>query len=258
MIDNNDELKLAIKAAQKAGHILKQNYNKNYWIDRKSPNELVSEIDLGAQDSILETLEEFDSSYHFVTEEGVASDIESGRNWVIDPLDGTHNYVAGLPFSGISIGLVEDNDFLLGVIYCPMEDQLYYAVKGKGAYQNGKSITVSRKTISNAIVNFDNQFHLSENSFEWFKALAQRAFTTRIFGTATMDLCLVASGKIGGRIWLNAKIHDIAAGVVIVTEAGGKITDYRGEPCSFDSRQIVASNGMMHEELLEIVNGGAQ
>ncbi len=101
---------------------------------------------MAAQDSISRNARRAGFEQPFVTEEGNPSDIESGKNWIIDPLDGTHNYIAGRPFSGISIGLVEGNDFLLGVIYFPMEHQLYHAVKGKGAYRNGKSIRgVTRK-----------------------------------------------------------------------------------------------------------------
>jgi myo-inositol-1(or 4)-monophosphatase len=253
MIQDNNDLAIAIKAAKRAGHVLQENFGKKHRAVRKSPKELVSEIDLKAQNAIIEVLKEGNTRYGLITEERTNADIEKKRNWIIDPLDGTHNYVAGLPFSGISIGLAEKDDFLLGVIYFPMEDQLYYAVKGKGAFLNDRPISVSGVTkLANSIVNFDNQFHLSQNSFEYFEVLAQKAFTVRIFGTATMDSCLVSSGKIEGRIWLNAKICDIAAGLVIITEAGGQITDYQGKTCDLDSRQIIASNGKIHGELLEI------
>jgi myo-inositol-1(or 4)-monophosphatase len=161
--------------------------------------------------------------------------------------------MAGLPFAGISIGLAEEDDFMLGIIHFPMEDLLYHAIKGEGAFLNGQPIFVSDVTkLTDSIVNFDNQFHLSEYSFEYFQAIARKAFTVRIFGTATMDSCLVSSGKIEARIWLNAKICDIAAGIVLVTESGGKITDYEGNACDLHSKQIIASNGKIHDELLEI------
>ena len=95
---------------------------------------------------------------------------------------------------------------------------------------------------------------MNKKSFNYYKMLTERAFTTRILGTATNDLCMTAEGKLGGRIWVNTKICDIAAGIVIVTEAGGKITNFDGTACTLDSKQVVASNGKIHDELLAIVN----
>ncbi|MGE5340273.1 MAG: inositol monophosphatase family protein [Candidatus Omnitrophota bacterium] len=254
MITNNNELSSAIEAARKAGEILEQNFGHKFRIIRKSPREMVSVVDMQAQKAILEILEYRFPRYGFITEERSAHADTSGKNWIIDPLDGTHNYIAGLPFSGISIGLTNQQEFELGVIFFPMEDRLYYAVKGRGAFFNHQPIKVSPSSeLARAIVSFDNQFHLNERSFDYFKKLTERAFTTRILGTATNDLCLTAEGKLGGRIWVNTKICDIAAGMVIVTEAGGKVTDFNGDSCTMESRQVIASNGKIHDELLEIV-----
>jgi myo-inositol-1(or 4)-monophosphatase len=250
----SEELKAAIEAARKAGEILKENFGQKYRVIRKSPKEMVSVVDMQAQKVILETLEPRFPGYGIITEERSNNVDKEGKNWIIDPLDGTHNYIAGLPFSGISIGLAKGNDFLLGVIFFPMEGRLYYAVKGEGAYFNDMPIEVSPSLeVSKSIISFDNQFHLNKNSFEYYRRLVERAFTTRILGTATNDLCMTAEGKLGGRIWVNTKICDIAAGIVIVTEAGGKVTGFDGAACTLDSKQVVASNGKIHEELLEIV-----
>jgi myo-inositol-1(or 4)-monophosphatase len=119
---------------------------------------------------------------------------------------------------------------------------------------NDKRIAASQnRELAKAMVTFDNQFHLNKRSFDYYKKLVERAFTTRILGTATNDVCMTAEGKIDGRIWVNTKICDIAAGIVILTEAGGKITNFDGTPCTLDSKQVVASNGKIHEELLEVV-----
>jgi myo-inositol-1(or 4)-monophosphatase len=127
-------------------------------------------------------------------------------------------------------------------------------VSGRGAYRNGAQLAVAdMPDLAKSIVNFDNQFHLNARSFEYYRRLTERAFTTRIFGTATGDLCLTAAGKIGGRIWVNTKICDIAAGIVIVTEAGGRVTTFDGSPCGLDSHQVVASNGRIHGELLALL-----
>ena len=254
MIIKNNELEIALEAAQEAGKILKENFGQTYRVLRKSPKEMVSVVDMQAQKTIIEVLEPHFPGYGIITEEKTAAVDRWGRNWIIDPLDGTHNYIAGLPFSGVSIGLAEGNDFLLGVIFIPMEDRLYYALKGQGAYLNHEPISTSQNPeLSKAMVTFDNQFHLNARSFEYYKNLVERAFTTRILGTATNDICLTAEGKIDGRIWVNTKICDIAAGIVILTEAGGKIGNFDGTPCTLDSKQVVASNGKIHDELLEIV-----
>lgn len=255
-ITNNKELDIAINAAFAAGEIHKEHFGKKYRVIRKSPREMVSEIDMESQSVITEILESKFPDYGIVTEEERLSEIKSGKNWIIDPIDGTHNYIAGLPFSGVSIGLVEDKCFCLGVIYFHEEDELYYGVKGEGAFCNDEPISVSEnENLSKSIINYDNQFYLSERSFEYYKTLTEKAFTTRIFGTATRDLCLTASGKIDGRIWNNTKICDIAAGAVILTEAGGKITNFNGSLCNINSHQVVASNGKVHDELLTIFRG---
>jgi myo-inositol-1(or 4)-monophosphatase len=252
---DNVELNAAIEAAREAGEVLKKNFGKKYRVIRKSPKEMVSVVDMKAQKAILDTLEPRFPDYGIITEEKTSNLDKDKKNWIIDPLDGTHNYIAGLPFSGVSIGLAHGDNFEVGVIFFPMEDRLYYAVKGEGAYLNQQPIRVSNNTeLSKTIVTFDNQFHLNEKSFEYYKRLTQRAFTTRILGTATNDVCLTAEGKIDGRIWVNTKICDIAAGIVILTEAGGRITNFDDTPCTMESRKVVASNGKVHKELLKIVN----
>jgi myo-inositol-1(or 4)-monophosphatase len=254
MIENNIELKYAIEAARKAGEILKANFKKKYRVIRKSLKEMVSIVDMQSQKAILDVLEPMFPDYEFITEEKSSIIDPNASNWIIDPLDGTHNYISGLPFSGISIGLAHGNQFNLGVIFFPMEDRLYYAVKGQGAYLNHQSIEVNPSpALSKAIVCFDNQFHLNKKSMSYYQKLTERTFTTRILGTATNDLCMTAEGTIGGRIWVNTKICDIAAGIIIVSEAGGKITNFDGTNCTLNSKQVIASNSHIHDELLAIV-----
>ncbi|MBU0477139.1 inositol monophosphatase [bacterium] len=254
MTINNRDLNTAIYAAKVAGKILRENFGQKYRVIRKSPREMVSEIDMESQRAILEVLNSYDASYGIITEEKGVLKEKEGKTWIIDPLDGTHNYIAGLPFSGISIALVEDNKFYLGVIYFPMEDELYYAFQGRGAFCNGKRVSVSEnRDLSKAVINYDNQFYLSEKSFRYYKILTEKAFTTRIFGVAIKDLCLIASGKIDGRIWNSTKICDIAAGIVILTEAGGNITNFDGSPCSVNSKSVIASNAKIHDQLLTLL-----
>lgn len=255
MIFANEELVAAIDAAREAGAILQKNFGKKYRVIRKSPKEMVSSVDMKAQKAILEILGPRFPDHGIISEEKTPAADVHVKNWIIDPMDGTHNYIAGLPFSGISIALARGNEFELGVILFPMEDRMYYAAKGKGAYLNDRKISVSENSeLSKAMVTFDNQFHLNNKSFAYYKRLTERAFTTRILGAATNDICWTAEGKIDGRIWVNTKIYDIAAGIVILTEAGGQITNFDGTPCTMESRKVVASNGHIHKELLAIVD----
>lgn len=248
-------LSQAIVAIRAAGEVLKANFRQKYRIIRKSPKEMVSMVDMESQKAILAILEPQFPEYGIITEERSNTIDPNGWNWIIDPLDGTHNFISGLPFSGVSIGLTRASEFILGVIYFPMENRLYHAVKGGGAFLNDSPIEVSSSSeLAKSMVCFDNQFHLNPKSMQYYHALTERAFTTRILGTATNDLCMTADGTIGGRIWVNTKICDIAAGIVIVTEAGGQVTQFDGKACTLDSRQVIASNGKIHAELLEIVN----
>lgn len=247
------ELKLAVEAAQAAGAVLQSHFGTPYRVIRKSPREMVTEIDLKAQAAILDILAP--SGLGVETEERRLGPVQEGLRWIVDPLDGTHNYIAGLPFSGVSIALADESHFEVGVILFPMEGRLYTAVRGGGAFCNQEAIRVSQnRDISRTLVTYDNQFHLHPRSLEWFDRLTRAAFTTRIFGTATNDLALTASGRVDGRIFVNTKICDIAAGLVILTEAGGRVSDFAGRPCGLDARQVIASNGGIHDALLQIVS----
>lgn len=250
---NQEELLSAIRAVLASGKILKKNFSENYQVIRKSPKEMVSAIDMESQENLMNLLKKDFPAYGVITEEKQMGELTSENNWIIDPIDGTHNYIAGLPFSGISVALIKKDVFYLGVIYFPQEDELFYALLGQGAYANGRPIRVSEnKDLAKAIINYDNQFYLSEKSFDYYKILTQKAFTTRIFGVATRDLCFISSGKIDGRIWNSTKICDIAAGLVILKEAGGKVTNFDGSEINIHSKSVVASNGYIHEQLLNI------
>ena len=248
------ELKAAISVAKDAGLILKKYFQKNYKVIRKSQKEMVAEVDMLSQKLIVDRLSRGFPEYNIISEEIRNVESVKGLTWVIDPVDGTHNYIAGLPFSGVSIGLADENGFYIGVIYFPFEKKLFHAVKGCGAFVNGELLSVSNNSrLDKSIVNYDNQFHLTNDSFDNFKILVDTAFTVRIFGVASFDFCLISSGIIDARVWNSTKIVDIVAGTVIVTEAGGKVTDFRGEVISLNVEDVVASNGLVHDQILGIL-----
>lgn len=251
------ELDIAKKAARAAGKIqLGLFSNKNHVI-RKSAKELVSRVDIESQGAIESILKDEFPDYHSYSEEKRVQEDYSVDSpfWIIDPLDGTHNYIAGVPFYGISIALADIRDFYAGVIYLPAFDSLFWAVKNCGAYCNDEKIRVSQNNeLSKSMITYDNHFYLTPDTFTNYKKLVERAFTTRIIGSAAYDLCLVASGRIDARIWNNTKLCDVAAGITIVSEAGGCITDFVGAPLSLSVKDVIVSNGGVHDEIIRAIS----
>lgn len=248
------ELKVSISAAKMAGNTIIKYFKSRERVIRKSIKELVTKSDIEAQTIIINILSKEFPNYDIFCEEKLKQDFSSKPTWVVDPIDGTHNFISGIPFFGISIGLIENLNFQLGVIYFPLETKVFTAIKGQGAFCNNKKISVSsNRHLSKALITYDNQFYLSPNAFNYYKKLIDKAFTTRILGSATKDFCFIAEGVIDGRIWNNTKLCDIAAGVVILEEAGGKATDFLGHKINIHTKQVVASNGFIHDQLLSTV-----
>ena len=250
------ELDVSKSVAREMGRIQLKNFRKNLKVIRKSPKEFVSNVDLECQ-NICSKLLNKEFGYEILSEEKkTQDDITSDLFWIIDPVDGTHNYISGLPNFGVSIALATKKEFLLGIIYLPYFDEMYYAVKNQGAFMNNEKIQVSKNNnLEKSMITFDNQFHLHKKSFDVYKKLVGSCFTTRILGSAVYDFCLIASGKIDARIWNNTKVFDFAAGLTIVSEAGGRVTDFNGSEINLDTHDILASNSFVHQGLLTVING---
>ncbi len=251
----SEELEFAKATAYEVGKVQLNHFDEKLRIIRKSQKEFVSHVDIECQQTALQLLgKKF--SYKVLSEEQRNIDkLPNNLFWIVDPLDGTHNFISGLPNFGVSIALADQTEFLLGVIYLPFFDQMYYAMKDNGAFMNGKQLYVSdNKDLEKSMVTYDNQFYLSKKSFVRYKKLIENCFTTRILGSAIYDFSLIASAKIDARIWNNTKIFDFAAGVRIVREANGKVTGFNGEEVHLDSREIIASNGLVHDYLIRILN----
>jgi len=248
------ELKSAIYAVEKAGQLLNDHFEKKMSIIRKSAKEFVTEIDLESQSIIIESLKNDFPEYHFYTEESRNNKPIKGLTWVIDPIDGTHNYISGLTNVGISVALISEEDFHVGVLFFPMKSMILYAINGQGSFCNGDPIQVSKnKDLSKSMVAYDNQFHLSPDAFNKFEKITASIFTIRIFGVATWDIALIAMGKIDARIWNNTKLVDVAAGYVILKEAGGQMTDFNSQSLSLNPFNLIASNGYLHKDLVNIL-----
>ncbi|MFA6580625.1 MAG: inositol monophosphatase family protein [Paludibacter sp.] len=223
-------------------------------IETKGLHDLVSYVDKESEKQIIEQLQNLLPESGFIAEEGTNSKQGEHYNWVIDPLDGTTNYIQGVPVYAVSIGLLEDEELVLGVVYEVGRDECFYAWKNGGAYLNGQSIHVSdRGDIHDALLATGfpyNDFSKLEVYMEILKWTMTHARGVRRLGSAATDLAYVACGRFDAFWEYDLKPWDVAAGAVIVKEAGGTVTDYKGESDFLFGREIVASNGLIEKLIL--------
>ena len=252
-------LELAQRLAREAGAIQRERYETSFEIRTKSAStDLVTDVDHACEALIVEALCSERPDDAILAEEGRGEDrADATWRWVIDPLDGTTNYAHGYPRFCVSIGVECDGARRVGVVYDPLLDELYSAVRGKGATLNGRPIRVSEEPqLDQALIAtgfaYDVRRSLEDN-LDHFAAVVKRARAIRRNGSAALDLCYVAAGRFDG-FW-ELKLHpwDVAAGLLIVEEAGGRTSDFRGGPTPRSGRQVVASNARIHDALLEIL-----
>lgn len=243
------------KAAREAASAISSKRREGLNITEKSYKDLVTDCDIASEKAIISVLREAFPGSAFHSEE---AGYEAGEDWlwVIDPLDGTHNFVYGLPNYGISIAGVREDEFIVGLIYLPETKDCFFAYKNNGAYLNDKKIGVSSRELEQSMIAYDNQFQNHPLMLKNFKLVIDSCFTIRIFGSAVVDLCRVAEGILDARIFHKPKLVDFAAGALIVEEAGGCATDINGEKITLNSGSIVASNGRIHQNLLNVLNKG--
>lgn len=254
-----DYLESAQKAAREAGKILLANLGKVKQVSFKSvQSNLVTEIDKQSENLIIDILTNDFPDFDILAEEsGSSSTTNSEFMWVIDPLDGTTNYAHGLPIFTISIGLVKGNEVITGVVYDPVRDQMFYAEKGKGAFLNGKKLTVSKtKEVKKSLLVTGFPYNVQENPdfcFERFIVMTKNSRAVRRLGSAALDFAYVASGIFDGFWEVKLNPWDIAAGMLLVKEAGGKVTNFNGEECDIFNPQILASNSIIHEKMIDLL-----
>ncbi len=252
-------LQVAVEAALEAGKYLKSNVGKIKTIERKGGQEtnLVTEIDKNSEQIIIGKIKKKYPDHDFLGEESGSADVTSEYKWIIDPLDGTVNYTHGLPVFCVSIGLEHKGEIILGVVYDPNLDELFTAEKGKGTRLNKKKIQVSRTTrMIESLIVTGFPYDIRNNPdpiVAHFRNFLTEAQAVRRLGSAALDLCYVSAGRFDG-FWegmLNP--WDMAAGVLMVTEAGGKWTDFRGLPATVYSKQMLATNGFIHDQMLAVL-----
>lgn len=248
----------AVDAAKKAGSLLKENLGKVHAIEMKGAVDIVTEMDRLAEDLIINELKSAFSDCGILTEESIEHRSLSSYRWIIDPLDGTTNYAHGYPVFCVSIALEKDGDVIFGVVYSPMLNELFTAERGNGAYLNDKRIYVSRVNDLNSSLlatGFPYDVRTSQNNnINHFANFAVRAQAIRRAGSAALDLCYIACGRFDGFWELKLKPWDVAAGGLIIQEAGGELSDFKGSPFSIFSQETLASNGIIHKEMLGVLN----
>src|SRR5215218_5255517 len=247
----------AAQIARDAGQILRDGFGQPHDVRFKSTIDLVTEADQAAEDLIADRLRALCPEHDLLCEEGsVGLSVGATYRWVVDPLDGTTNFAHGLPTFAVSIALEETGVSVLGVVYDPMREELFLARRGGGATLNGAPIRVSnidRLIASILATGFSYDFERRAQQAEVWRDFLTRVQAIRQTGSAALNLCYIAAGRLDGYWERGISPWDVAAGAVIVTEAGGTVSDMRGGQFRSDGREILASNGNLHGKLLDVI-----
>jgi myo-inositol-1(or 4)-monophosphatase len=256
---------VAIQAALKAGDILREHSGKVKEIGFKDEVNLITEVDRLSEASIIQAITGEFPDHGILTEEAGAKESASQYNWVIDPLDGTTNYAHDFPIYCVSIALQKEQQTILGVVYNPNLDELFVAEKGNGAFlYKGREFEKTKRRISVSqtadlsrsllATGFPYDIRTSDiDNLDHFTNFYKRAQAIRRAGSAALDLCYLAMGRFDGFWELKLSPWDTAAGSLLITEAGGKVTDFSGGTFNIYLKEIVASNGRIHQQMIDIL-----
>ena len=245
----------AAKVARQTGKFLTDSFGKISEVTSKEDKSLATDVDLEAERRIVELIRKKYPEDNFLSEESKYPEGTSDFKWVIDPMDGTHNFVHKIRIFGVSIGLALKEEIVSGIIYMPIQKELYVAEIGKGTYLNGRRIEVSKRSLKETTMIYDSSLRDNRKlMLEVLDELAPRVFNIRMLGSTARGLSYVAEGKAEVEVEFNDKVWDFAAGLILVEEAGGRSTDFDGNRWNLDSKEYIASNGVIHDEIVEIIN----
>ncbi len=251
-------LNFAIDTAKEAGSILMKHFGKISTYNKKSSDiDLVTIADTQSEKYIIDKIKSTFPKHDIIAEESDLINNSSKYRWVVDPLDGTTNFIHNLPIFAVSIGLQYNKETIIGVVYNPAVDKCFYAEKNKGAKLNSEYINVSStNTLSKSLlVTGFPYIHDAryEKGFDLFKKFYSKTQGVRRLGAAALDFCFVAMGRFEGFWEFGLQPWDVCAGEIIVKEAGGKTSDWDNSPTPFSGERILASNGHIHSNMLEIL-----
>lgn len=252
------EIEVAFEAARAAGGILRDGFGGDQAVRYKGEVDLVTEVDERSEKVIKEILLGAFPSHGVLAEEGGSLAGEDDARWIVDPLDGTVNYAHGLPIFAVSIALERAGEVVLGVVYDPIREEMYTAERGGGATLNGRPVRVSDtdELIRALIVTgFPYDREKLPEALEVFGRFSRLTRGMRRLGSTALDICYVASGRLDGYYERGIWAWDVAAAGLILEEAGGRVTDYKGGRPDLEGREIVASNGPLHRAMLDVIRG---
>jgi myo-inositol-1(or 4)-monophosphatase len=248
---------VAVRAVKEAGAILREGLEQVRTIEFKGEKNLVTDVDRRSEDAIAALVRRECPGHSLISEEGTRIQGDSGYRWFVDPLDGTTNYAHGYPCFSVSIGVEKDGELVFGVVYDPTLGELFTAERNEGAYLNGRRLHVSSVSdLSRALLATGfppDVATATENNLDHFSNFIKLAQAVRRPGSAALDLSYVAAGRFDGFWELRLNPWDVAAGALLVTEAGGRVTDLRGQPLRLSTPRIVASNGLIHDQMLQVL-----
>jgi myo-inositol-1(or 4)-monophosphatase len=254
----DEYLAYAIEVAQQCGDtIIIKHYGHAKEISFKGEIDLVTNADKESEKFVVNKILQRFPEHQVLCEEGSkVNEHCKTHKWIVDPLDGTTNFSHDYPLFGISIGLEYKGEIIVGVVYDPLHKELFYAAKGQGTFLNGKPVRVSKITSLNKSLvatgfGYDIRYNPGK-SIDYFAEMLLKTQAMRRDGSAALDLCFLACGRFDAFYELRLQPWDVAAGSLIVLEAGGRITNYHGETCSIYDREILASNSYIHDEILEV------
>ena len=243
---------IAVLSAKKAGRLLLAHFGKKIVVKTKGDRDYATEIDFKSEKMITDLIKDSFPDDNILAEENKYGVSNSVFKWIIDPLDGTHNYMYGIRDFGISIALAKNEKIVVGVIYMPIGDELYAAVRGSGAYLNSKRINVSKRPLKQSTMVHDSSIRLfKKEMIDNLGFLSEQVFNMRMYGCSVRGLTYLAQGKVDLVIEYDEKIWDCAAGLLLAHEAGGKITDFTGKPWDINTSQYIASNPVIHARILK-------
>lgn len=250
-------LEVAMEAARAGGDIIKEGFNKLKTIEYKGYADPVTEYDRRSEAAITRIISGAFPEHTILAEEEQSKEGDSNIKWIIDPIDGTINFIQGIPFSAVSIGLEVGDEIVLGVVFNPLLDELFHAVKDKGAFLNGNSIHVTKKEKVGEIFVATGFPYAREGRMDDLLKPLPTMLTDfmgmRRLGAASIDLAYVACGRFDAYYEESLNPWDTAAGMLLVTEAGGKVTDYYNNRYSPYNRTILASNGLIHQRMTDLL-----
>lgn len=247
------------EAAYAAGEIIQSYFQGSFKVGNKEGiNNLVTEVDTKAETKIIEIIQSYYPDHFIVSEEVGELTSDSSYKWIIDPIDGTVNFAHGIPICCVSIALVFEGKPILGAVYNPMMNEFFFAEKGKGAFLNDQQIHVSQKSDFRKaclVTGFPYKWpKTTEHPIKVFERFIMQGLPVRRLGSAAIDLCWVACGRFDGFWEYNLSAWDVAAGYLIIEEAGGRVTDFDGKPYSVFDRQTLATNGLIHDKMLQLIH----